>query len=424
MKHYILSERANLFDPNIIINFVFEITGNPSVLKLERSIMQAYSVNETIMSKVIMDSNGKAAYEPISECKSTVTVTNKDWSSLIKENEKVPFAIWDGEMIRTFIIQNNGKMSILIMAHHIVGDGKSIVYFIEDFMNALAENEIIKKQVVLFSHDTLRKLSKKSLFMKWYTFYFNKKWRKYDTKFSFEDYYLLHKTYWESKTSVILYKRYTKKELLNLYEEAKKNHVSLNNLIIAAFQKASTTFQKVGIAVDGRIDDNRNMSNQATGISIKSKYIHKKSLIYNAKQVQKKVHKKLVNCNKKYFILQFMSLLEPTLVDSIVFETYGLIQNPVSRKMADLMAYSSKKENLISITNLTRIKIQQKYGLFQIKNIIFIPPVISYAKRVIGIVSDEDGMTITYHFMNELSELKEKEFFDLAHKNLHTIHSS
>lgn len=51
----------------------------------------------------------------------------------------------------------------------------------------------------------------------------------------------------------------------------------------------------------------------------------------------------------------------------------------------------------------------------------FIPPVISYGKRIIGVISDENGMNIIYHFMNELNEVNEKAFFDLANINLRRI---
>lgn len=141
----------------------------------------------------------------------------------------------------------------------------------------------------------------------------------------------------------------------------------------------------------------------------------------NAAEIQNKVQSKLKNSSMKYFILQFMPLLSTSLVDSILFDTYGLYFDPVSRKLADVMGYTYKKENLISITNLTRLNIPQQYGSFEIRNMMFVPPAVSYGKRIIGIVSDEDGMNIIYHFMNELNESNAKTFFKLSNANLHEI---
>lgn len=51
MKKYVYTERADLFDPNIYIEFLIKIKGNPSVQMLETAINQAYYVNEVTMCK-------------------------------------------------------------------------------------------------------------------------------------------------------------------------------------------------------------------------------------------------------------------------------------------------------------------------------------------------------------------------------------
>lgn len=53
------------------------------------------------------------------------------------KNEKIPFAIDKGELVRVFIIPSGDKTQIMIMAHYLAGDGKSINYFVKDIMDAL-----------------------------------------------------------------------------------------------------------------------------------------------------------------------------------------------------------------------------------------------------------------------------------------------
>ena len=55
------------------------------------------------------------------------------------------------------------------------------------------------------------------------------------------------------------------------------------------------------------------------------------------------------------------------------------------------------KIDKIILTNLTRADIQLGYDEFNIREIVFVPPVVSYAKNVLGIVTTGDIMTVARH---------------------------
>ena len=65
-------------------------------------------------------------------------------------------------------------------------------------------------------------------------------------------------------------------------------------------------------------------------------------------------------------------------------------------RFADIMNYGKKKKDL-SITNLMRTDIQTDYGDYRIKDIAFVPPVVSYGKNLIGIITVNDKMIVTRH---------------------------
>ena len=60
------------------------------------------------------------------------------------------------------------------------------------------------------------------------------------------------------------------------------------------------------------------------------------------------------------------------------------------------MNYGKKKKDL-SITNLMRDDIRTDYGNFRIRDIAFVPPVVSYGKHLIGIITIDDKMIVTRH---------------------------
>ena len=62
-----------------------------------------------------------------------------------------------------------------------------------------------------------------------------------------------------------------------------------------------------------------------------------------------------------------------------------------------------KKKDL-SITNLMRSDIRTEFGKFRISDIAFVPPVVSYGKNLIGIITVNDKMIVTHHTMEESND--------------------
>lgn len=127
----IITERVNLFEPNVYISMCIKLVGKINTKELTIAIKEAFKANEATMSKIVLN-NSEAFYEkmPLSDCKVEIASSSKSIIELIRINEKIPFEIDKGELIRTFIVSYEDKTELLIMAHHLVGDGKSIIYFL------------------------------------------------------------------------------------------------------------------------------------------------------------------------------------------------------------------------------------------------------------------------------------------------------
>lgn len=153
----IVTERPNLFEPNVYITVCAEIAGKVCPDKLSAAVKQAFEANEA-MSKIVLE-HGFAYYEKmsVSNCKIEINNENKNWMELVNQNEKIPFAIDKGELIKAFIIPSEDKTQIIIMAHHLVGDGKSIIYFVKDIMNALSDIPLTYKPLTLLERNLPQK---------------------------------------------------------------------------------------------------------------------------------------------------------------------------------------------------------------------------------------------------------------------------
>ena len=388
----IVTERPNLFEPNVYITVCVEITGKICPHKLTVAIMQAFEANEATMSKIVLE-QGVAYYEklPASNCKIEIANENQNWIELVKQNEKVPFAIDQGELVRVFMIPFEDKTQIMIMAHHLAGDGKSIIYFVKDIMNALSDIPLNYKPLTLLGRDFTQK--ELSVSAKLYARYCKLKWS--NRSFTWQHYYNLHNKYWATVSSDIQYETLSVEETQKIIESAKEIGCSVNSYLVTMLLQKYQKRCEVGIPVSIREGKNEAMSNLTSGISINYKYDIKKSFTANAIQVHKKITRMLKR--NKIFVLQFLAELPMTLIDAVLLSKYDFCNDCLAEKTAKVMGYSGKKKRDIGVTNLTVIDIPVVYGNYKIGNIIFIPPAVSYSHNIIGVSTFNGRMTISYH---------------------------
>lgn len=400
MNKQIITEWTNIFEPNVYIGMYVEIDGNPPVELLKEAIKKAFQRNELTMSKVTIDGTGRAYYEKLKESGCKVIITQSDWKSIIAENENQPFAIKCGELMRVFV-KENGK--IFFMAHHLVGDGKSIITLLQDALMILTGNEIQYKPANIITKEFLYKKGKLSFFIRKYVSHLNKVWEKERQSYSWDDYEAIHKRYWDTHSSNILTHTFSQEETEHIKDMARAIKVTVNSYIVSLISCVRKDLNEEGIPIDIREDDN-SMSNQVSGIAIHFKHVKKKSMQEKTRAIHKRIHKMINSPKHKYFVLLFMAELCPTLVDAVLLASHGQTNNKIAEKAAYVMGYKGTKKRDLGVTNLGIIKMPTQYGKYKVNNIIFVPPAISYAKDIIGISTINDRITITYHGMKNGEE--------------------
>lgn len=397
----ILTERPNLFEPNVYIAMCVELSGNVCPQKLTAAIRKAYGANEAAMSRIVLE-HGIACYErmPFTGCRTAIS--DQDWLELVHENEKIPFAINEGELIRTFVIPGT-HTRILVMAHHLAGDGKSILYFIKDVMNALAGTPLPYKPLSLVTKSSLAG-TPLSIPAKYFVRYCSHKWN--HEVFTWQDYYRLHDKYWKTFSSHITYKTLSAAETERIIREAGQTGCSVNSYLVTLFLRKYQRKCEIGIPVSIREKGNEAMSNLTSGISIHSQYDPGKTFAENAVLVHGKIKKELGQ--KRLSVLQFLAGLPPTLIDAALLSAYDCFPGErihqgfpdrLARQTAGVMGYTGKTRDM-GITNLMIPDIPVLYGEHKIENIIFVPPAISYSHDIYGILTVNGKMTVSFHDMD------------------------
>ena len=389
MKHEIIYERSELFDVNMVITIIIDILGKMSETELNEAFQKAIRVNEILLSKIVIENDGRAFYVDNASPKSSITVVDKELDLIRQEEEKIRFKIEEGEFIRAFAKEDNNGFSILFLMNHMAGDGMSLEYFIEDFMTYLSGgSKTYKKIRTVETKENLDSISRGIVR------YYNRRWK--DKVFTFEDMQNAYECYWKNRSTVIESTIIEKSEMDKILEECHRTGVKFTSYLTAKLIKDENKKMAVGYAMDYRHDNNHSMGNQASGFSIKYKYNSSKNVFENAQKIQKKIDKKMKEHKKGSYILNFVAGIKPTLHDAVNLEHTGIFHNTVSYSLAKLMGYVGKTKDY-SITNLTVIDIPIIYGEYEITRMLFAGPVVSYGKRIISVVTCNGKTVITKH---------------------------
>ena len=396
MKYEIRYERGELFDVNMIVTIQIDITPAPSESMIREAFQKAVGVNEILQSRIVIEPDGSAFYVDCDAPKSFIRAADEDLDLIRQREEKKRFRIEEGEYIRAYYREEEDVCRIIFLMHHMAGDGKSLQYFIEDFMTFLAGG--VKEFKGIRTAETKENLDPIS---RGIIRHYNRKWK--GRTFSFEDMDRAYREYWKDKTTILRTEVIEKEEMDLVLTECRAHGVRYTSYLTAKLIKDEKGTMDIGYALDFRHDRNRSMGNQASGCSLRYRYNPSKSIYENALAIQKKLDRKLEDHKNGSYILSFVAGFTPTLHDAVNLEHAGFFHDKVSFSLAKLMGYIGKTKDY-SITNLTASDIPVEYGEYVIDRMMFAGPVVSYGKRIISVVTCNGKTVITEHVRMESAQ--------------------
>lgn len=259
VKKYINTERPNLFEPNVYISMVVELSGLTNQMeqrtetnqkawkqRISEAVQTAYTKHEATMSRIVLESDGTAYYEIQEKSGCKIFEDSRDWHEILQECEKKPFELWNGELIRTYINTSAETPFLFIMAHHLVGDGKAVLIFIRDVLRILDGESIAFQPMELVDDNELRSRIHFPAVLQWMIDTTSRKWKRTECVFTWEDYQRIHKEYWSTHTSEIEIKEYSKEELAQMKSQCPKG-ITLNSFLITRLAKEHPEWKSFGI---------------------------------------------------------------------------------------------------------------------------------------------------------------------------------
>ena len=328
------------------------------------------------------------------------------WREVLAENERRPFAIEEGEWMRHTLIPNESGAQWVLVAHHLEGDGISMLYFARDVLSAMANKagaDYTILPVRLPEARDLPKGARLSPFIALMVRALNREWEKGKRIFTFEDRRRLHDAFWKDRQTQVLLGEIGGDALSGLLSKCHAHKVTLTAAMATAFLLSAPGETDVGLAVSIRPKGFEGMGNYASGISIRHAFDPRKDFWANAAVVHRLMREKLNHPKRKYFLLCFMNGLSPSLIDAAYYSAYGGFANDNAARVSRMFGYSGNGKG-ISLTNLTIAPIPDLYGHVKLESIVCVPPLVPNAKRILGVVTIGGRMIITMQYRKDQEE--------------------
>lgn len=412
MKEYELGiERLHFRNPSTNIIFKGTIIGKFNKERLLESLEELRSIYP-ILNYVLRQGKNRKLYF-VEKPRSKIQVIfqkrkNKmQWKRVINEQIKIPYRLLKEPLVRFIILEEEGQFDIIMMEHHIMGDGKSAMHIFEDFIHIYlghAKNLPVHKIRLVKGTKDLAVKYEGNLLTDIIVKIFNHRWRREKTRFLEKEYERIYRTFY-AKYDINFAHGYIEGEnYIKLREACKKHEVTLNSAIITAFMYGMQKRQydrreelKVTVAASIskylRFNTDRTVGNYVSSISSRFRYNFRISFWENAQSIGDRLKKELDNSQRVLSAFRMMSIIDQSAFDGLYFMKYATYTNKALEKLGKLMNID-KKEKGMETTNLGIIELKSKYPDHEFKDLVFLPPAVTVFDKVVGVATMENQLTL------------------------------
>jgi NRPS condensation-like uncharacterized protein len=295
----------------------------------------------------------------------------------------------------------NDNTEIIIVGHHIIGDGIAYLNLAKDILAAL-DNRLEAIPEIPPANNTFVRGKKLGLLSRLYAAKLNKTWRKNRTHFSELDYLAFFRDYRGRFVPQMYTDSINEDELKKITGKCKSNKLTVNELLTSAFALAfaSDTELRVGVAASTRGELKTKpyhcMGNFVTGISIKVNRAPANDFMATVHAITALLRAELTNVKKRHAVVNFLGSFDSDLIESIMFAAYGDYDLPVSKKIGTIIAEGTDGRGL-GISNLGRHEMNN-YNTFRLLDVQFIGPAFPANMLSVSIITVGNRLNICLRY--------------------------
>ena len=414
-KFPITGERLYLRSPSINVCFRVIIEGKIEKNQFEKAIEKVCIRHPFLNSHLEIDSDNNAWLIQKNDSISIEYYQSNeiDWQNWYKNTDNNVFDFLRGPLVKFCVIVGMNT-EIILLGHHIIGDGIGYFNLVQDIFSALDNRIEITPQIP--PYEDTDKYFKDTILLDpgvhSYACGLNEEWRKSRVKISEKQYIEFFKQY-RSNYSPNLYMASIEGDVIKqLLEKSKTYCLTVNELIASAFSIATMEILnnkeiRLGVAANIRneliSEPNNCMGNYVTGISAKVYYDPSNDFAFNAKTISTLLKEQLSNLKNRHLVVHFLGEFDKDLLESIMPAAYGNFDHSVSKKLAELIGEQVENKG-IGISNLGRHNIFN-YKNIKILDIQFIGPAFPANLLTVGVITVNNKLNLCLRY--NAGEMKE-----------------
>lgn len=399
----IKTDRHYVFDPSAQIIVRAEVKGYPEVADLKRAIVLAVGKHDTLNSKIVMDTEGDCYYVPVEGLIPDIEVIyeNVENEVLVNREWKKELVIQEGKMVRFVILQYDDITELVIIQHHLGGDGKSIVILLNDIMDKLVnpsddlQGQNRERCVKVYDKKYLSKYIQLNELLSMAINELNNRWETEDKIFELEERTKVFENYWRDKTVEVKSFSLNKDEVNTILGECRAHGVKLNNLLTTIVMKNQVKTKKIGIIADMRHATDTLMGNFASSFMLEETYDETKEFWENATYIENLAASQLADRDQLLILLMMYVNIGNGLKDGAHISDYH------SKTIDDYVeAFGGGSEGMpICISNLGVANMKSDFGKYGVEKMTFVSPLAGPIHCNISVATINDCLVLNMSYV-------------------------
>ncbi len=384
----LLAERIHYHTLATTITFHAKVSGKYNHMAMLSAVEYLPEIHPMLNINVVEKDDGSIYYVHNTKHCPTIKLYSEDTNELIRSECKRSFLLSEECLLRLFINECGDHFSVVVVAHHMLGDARSILILLSDLLTLYGGGsvEAVNEPFLLSEAAELSEAAKLTTKQKFYVDYINAKWNKEKRLFSETEFNEVHTKFYKSRDVRFINFGFGKADTERIHSQCMKHKVRMTSLLSACLLRSvnetlSDYFGNdiqvnIPVSLKQEFDSipQRCIGNYCSIIGIKDTYKEVKDFWEATELFNTKMMNKLNDSTEKYLALNMMLAIDGTLQDAIKFSVFGDFNSLIAKQTAELLNFGRENYNF-DISNVGKTSINKNVGESELIDILYIPPI-------------------------------------------------
>lgn len=431
-------ERMFMWSPYSIVTLLVRLRGRVNERTLQDAVDKVSLRHPQLRSRIVRDGSDlmlttEGAGGPWVQ--SIPRQSEQHWLRAVEESVRMPFDFGAQPPIRFLLLESSRNTDIVILCHHIICDGLSLVNLARDLLGHLANPALAVEPLpesAPLSEENMPEGVSLNAMEKMGIGRVNSRWEKERMIFDQEDYRSLHRAYWMRFRHRVLTVAWDEEETAALVERCRAHEVAVNTALTMAFVAAQVVVlgaqpfhEKAAVAVDLRErlpqTPGPTMGFYAGLARPRARYESGRGFWENAARLHSTLEG-LYDDKHLFEPLLTWCALDPTILEAMPFKRLASVLQPGVPRYARLASFGRRDDTVLSllkrdematlkdivygtaVTNLGSVEGPWEQGTLAVERMVLKPGggfPLANVNLVVGAVTVNDRLSLAIEYVED-----------------------